>query len=110
MIACQVTRGIPHGTVQAQICIALEKRSIVQWRHILVAITVKTLARAVCRNDRIDIYVATGSVEAAVAAVDSLKTRPTVVRDLLGVVVTYRFAVVYPLERHSSHVGSENLL
>ena len=50
------------------------------------------------------------AIEGAVTAEDSVKARTAVVRNHLGVVQTYRFAIVDPLEWHSCNVGSKNLL
>ena len=48
---------------------------------------------------------AAAAVDGTVAAEDRVKPCAAVVRYLLGVVKTYRFAVVDPLERHSRNVG-----
>ena len=76
----------------------------------LVTIAGHAATGAVRCDDRVDVDLAALPVDGAVATEHRVKECAAVVRYLLGVVKTYRFAVVNPLERHSCNVGPENLL
>ena len=110
VISSKVPGHIAHAAIETQVRVSLEKRTVIQRWNIAIPITRQTLAGAVGRDDGIDIDAASRAAAGIVTAKDRVKESATVVRYLLGVVETHRFAVVNPLERHSRNVSSENLL
>ena len=62
------------------------------------------------RDNRINIDATAFPVDGTVATEYGIKEGAAVIRYLLGVVETYRFTVVNPLERHSGNIGPQNLL
>ena len=67
MIPRQIPGQKAIAAIQAKIRISLEKRAIVQWRHILIAITGKALTGTVCRNNGIDVNTTAAAIQGAMS-------------------------------------------
>ena len=110
VVTRQVTRRKLLRTVQAKIRVSFEQRAIVERRNVLVAGGGKTLAGSLGCDDRIDFDLAAAAVEGVVAAVYRVKRGAACIRDLLVMIEPNGLPLVDPLERHSGHVGSKDLL
>ena len=106
MITRQIASHISIATIKAQVRISFEQGSVIQRRHVLVAVARQALTGAMGGDDGIDIDAASPTIRRVMTTEYGIEKRATVVRYLLVVIKTHRIAVVDPLKRHSSNIGS----